>query len=358
MRPLLALAALLLLGCPSVARLPHLLEPLPSEAEGMRIKTSDGWELVLIRYRAQGEKRGLPVLLVHGIGANGRNMDLDAEHSLARWMSARGREAFVLNLRGTGRSDAPAPERGRPFGYSMDTYAGQDLPAAFAAVREVTGARQVDYVGHSMGGLVLYIYLARGGQDVNAAATLGSPARLNWGGNVERVAQVVAPFVPPFKQVPLTNVTALGYPLYWQVNPPLDLIFYNPENISDRTWDKLMAVGASNFYGGVVNHFGLWIQRDGMLSADGRIDYLEAMRKRTSPPLFVVAGKTDRLGPVQAVRAGFDAWGGPKQWFIAGEENGLEHDYGHMDLVIGDNAPRELWPRVLSFLDRHAPAAR
>ena len=52
---------------------------------------------------------------------------------------------------------------------------------------------------------------------------------------------------------------------------------------------------------------------------------------------------------------GFDALSGPKEFFIAGEENGLRFDYGHMDLVIGERAPEELWPRIDAFLRAHRP---
>ena len=358
MRGLAAIAALTLTACPSLARLPKALEPLPSAAEGMRIKTNDGWELVLIRYRPSVPAQGLPVLLVHGIGANGRNMDLDASHSLARWLAERGRESFVLDLRGAGHSDAPAPQRGRPFGYTMDTHASEDLPAALAAIREVTGSPRVDYIGHSMGGLVGYIYLARGGQGLNAVVTMGSPVRLNWGGHTEWLVRAAAPLVGPLKKLPMTVLAEASYATYWQINPPIDLVLYNPENIEPETWDKLMAVGASNIYGGVIRQFATWVKRGTMVSDDGAIDYLERLAKRREPPLLVVAGKVDHLAPVQSVRAGFDVYGGQKDFFVAGEENGLEHDYGHMDLVIGDRAPRELFPRLLRFLDGHAPAGK
>ncbi len=356
MRALALIAALSLSGCPTLMRMPLTLEPLPRAAEGMRIRTADGWELVLIRYRAAGPGRGVPVLLVAGIGANGRCMDLDGAHSLARWFSEQGRESFVLNLRGTGHSDAPDPRRGRPYaGETMDSFASQDLPAAMAAIREATGAAKVDYVGHSMGGLVGYIYLARGGQGINAAITLGSPARLNWGGQFETFVKLAAPTISPLRKLPMASIAELSYLTYWQINPPLDLVLYNPENLRPETFDKLMAIGTANIYGSVVRQFSSWVWRGRMLSVDGEIDYLERLRTRPMPPVLVVAGKIDRLAPAQAVRAAFDALSGPKDFLIAGEENGFEADYGHLDLVIGERAAVELWPRLLRFLDTHAP---
>ena len=68
----------------------------------------------------------------------------------------------------------------------------------------------------------------------------------------------------------------------------------------------------------------------------------------------MVAGKRDRLATVPAVKAGYRALGGPKEWRIVGVENGARADYAHMDLVIGDRADTELWPAVLDFFERHA----
>ena len=41
-------------------------------------------------------------------------------------------------------------------------------------------------------------------------------------------------------------------------------------------------------------------------------------------------------------------------WAVIGVESGAKADYGHMDLVMGDRAKDEVWPKVLAFFDRHA----
>ncbi|MBS1152246.1 MAG: Polyhydroxyalkanoic acid synthase, partial [Myxococcaceae bacterium] len=92
--------ALLLSGCAGL----HWV-PLPPSAEPQRVKTADGWELAVVRYRPTVPSTGRPVVLLHGIAANARNMDLDDEHSLARWFASQGREAWTMSLRGTGDSD-------------------------------------------------------------------------------------------------------------------------------------------------------------------------------------------------------------------------------------------------------------
>ncbi|HEY3452178.1 MAG TPA: alpha/beta fold hydrolase [Myxococcales bacterium] len=345
---LAASASLLLSGC-ALARLYH--EPLPPEAEVLQARTDDGWNIALIHYRPAGPPTGLPVLLCHGISANGRNMDLDAQHSLARWFAARGREAFAMSLRGNGGSDYADEKAGRSPAYSMDTYATQDVPAALRKVREVTGAAQVDYVGHSMGGLIGYIYLARGGQGFHAATFLGSPTRFAWGRDLERrlrdAGGVLGGHLTTVDVPLLANVTA---PIHGDVRTYADTVLYNPDNVPAPLWKKFMSTGVGSISGAVLQQFTLWLEKDAMVSADGAIDYYPALAKVTTPVL-VVAGKLDRTAPVAGVKSGYDALGGPKRFFVAGEQNGFRYDYGHMDLVIGDRASVELWPRVLAFFE-------
>lgn len=348
----LAALAVLLGGCALAPLRPF---PLPPEAEVVRARTEDGWTLALIRYRPVGEPSGPPVLLCHGISANGRNMDLDEGHSLARFLAGRGRETFALSLRGNGESDRPDPERGRPVLYSMDTYAEQDLPAALARVRELTGAPRVDYVGHSMGGLIGYNYLARGGQGVHALVTLGSPARFAWGRDLERVLRRAGEILgDDLEYVDVPLLAKLTLPLHGNVQTALDQLLYNPDNVPPDLWRRFISTGVGSISGGVLRQFTLWLERDAMVSADGGTDYTLALGKVTVPAL-IVAGKGDRIAPAAAVKAGYEALGGPKVFFVAGEENGFVADYGHMDLVIGERAAQELWPRIADFLDGHRP---
>lgn len=347
-----ACASLLLSGC-ALARLYR--EPLPPEAEVLKARTDDGWDIALIHYKPQGEQTGYPVLLCHGISANGRNMDLDAQHSLARWFAERGRESFAMSLRGNGDSDVADESAGRSPAYTMDTYATQDIPAALRKVREVSGSQRIDYVGHSMGGIIGYIYLARGGQGMNAAVFLGSPTRFAWGRDLERFLRdaggVLGPRLTTVDVPLLAKVTA---PIHGDIRTYADTVLYNPDNVPAPLWKKFMSTGIGTISGAVLQQFTLWLEKDAMLSADGQVDYSAALKDVTTP-VFAVAGKLDRIAAVASVKSGYDAVGGPKQFFIAGEQNGFVYDYGHMDLVIGDRASVELWPRIWDFLQAHGP---
>ncbi len=98
-----------------------------------------------------------PVLLVPGYGgATG------ALSSLAGRLTAEGRDATVVALPGDGTGDLAA--------------AADTLDAAVDAALARTGARSVDVVGYSAGGVVARLWVADGGGDVaRRVVTLGSP---------------------------------------------------------------------------------------------------------------------------------------------------------------------------------------
>lgn len=337
---------LLLQGCAALRTIPR-----PREAEALRAKTDDGWEISLTRYRAQGASTGRPVLLCHGISANDRNMDLDDTHSMARWFAAHGREAWTMSLRATGGSDGIDPAKGRPGPIFFDDYWKHDLPAAVAFVRAQSGADAIDYVGHSMGGMTLYAYLAEGGQGIHAAVTLGSPTRLDWGTPLEALIETFAPaLVSSANAVP----SAVGAGLINPIQPffddgPLERFFYNPRNTTHETWAHLLAYGTADVAGGTALQLLELIRRGRFTSADGAIDFRRDMAA-IHTPILVVAGRVDRIALAPSVRDGYRALGGPKEWWLVSRANGASVEYGHMDFVIGERAPVEVWPRLLAFL--------
>ena len=314
--------------------------PLPDTAERYRPQTRDEVEISLVRYRAQGTPTGLPVLMCHGISANDRNMDLDETHSMARWFAAHGREAWTMSLRGTGGS-------GNPDDNTFDDFWEHDLPTAIAKVREVSGAAEVDYVGHSMGGMIVYAYLAEGGRGLHAVATLGSPTSLDLG----TLAGGLVGLVPAGLTIPSGLGAFLVAPLEGAIDDgPIERLFYNPKNTPPGTFGRLMSYGTANIAAGVVKQL-VRVGEGRFESADGKLDFKKDMAD-IKTPVLVVAARLDRVAPVPAVKDGYRALGGPKEWLLVSEAHGAKAEYGHMDLVVGERAGQEVWSDVLRFFER------
>lgn len=345
------LLLLLLGGCANLR-----VVPLPQEAERHRPKTADGWELSLVRYRGVGPVTGRPVLLCHGISANERNMDLDEGHSMARWFASQGREAWTMSVRATGDSDRPDPSKGRTLPIRFDHYWQHDLPTAIDHVRKVSGADAIDYAGHSMGGMIAYAYLSQGGQGLHAVATMGSPTRLDWGTGLEKLIRTFGPMVVSDDVILPSQLGAqLSAPLQTLFDDgPFQRFFYNPESTKPETWQRLVVYGTADTAGGAAKQLLSLVETSRFTSADGKLDFRADMA-RIRTPIIVVAGKLDRVAPTAAVKDGYRALGGPRRWLLITRANGALGEYGHMDLVIGERAPDEVFRPVLDFFNQHEP---
>lgn len=157
------------------------------------VRTADGWTLVLTRYQPIPRLFpqpifGEPLLLVHGACQN--------RHA---WTSGQfvknllffGADIHILELRGHGKSSLElqwrrAKEEGREppadldYGWDIDSYFLQDLPAAIAAVKAATGREKIFYCGHSMGGMLGYGHAGLH-DDFEGLVTIGASSELGKG---------------------------------------------------------------------------------------------------------------------------------------------------------------------------------
>lgn len=324
--------------------------PWPAPVEAHRVVTDDGWSIDL-RHVAPSAPRvsPRPVVLLHGVVTNGRNCDLDERHSLARFLASRGFDVWVPSLRGTGESEhrsllGPADD------LDFDTYLEHDLPAILAYVQRAAGASEVDWVGHSMGGMLLYAHLAKGQGGIGRGVILGSPVRFGFGGLFESLARKAGAYAGAASWVPLSAVARSTLPIEGSFDGPVERLLLNLQNTTPDTWRRFLAVGVDDVPAGLARQFAGWVEHDRFTSRDGAIDYLAGLAA-VRVPMFVVAGKVDGIAPPWVVRPGFEALGSPeKRWMVLSEANGMRADYNHMDMLLGERAPDELWGRIADFL--------
>lgn len=341
MRWLVAASALLLQGC-VLASLWRTDWPEPVQTH--QVVTADGWTLDLRRVPATGgPTRARPVVLMHGIVTNGRNWDLEAEHSLVRYLSARGFDVWVPSLRGVGASEH------RDEDYAFDVHVEADVPAIIAYVQAATGAKAVDWVGHSMGGLVLYAHLAGGGQGIGRAVTLGSPVHFAWSGRMESLAHRAGSMASAVRW-PLRALSHSTMPLHGEWDGPAERLLMSRALTPAETWRRFIAVGVDDPPPALIAQFVGWIQRGRFDALSGQTDYLEGLGA-VSVPTLVVAGKIDAIAPPWSVRPAFEKLGAEeKRWLLLGEANGMSGDYNHMDMLLSPHAKTDLFPRIVAWL--------
>ena len=352
---------------------PHIIEAHSTE-------TDDGWTLAFKRYRRAGNTRLLgPVVLCHGFSTNGFFWDLDEAHSLARYLADRDFDVWVVSLRGAGASTKPgfSAIKGiistrladlpatisrstldpKKFNWTVDDYIDYDVPAILSYVTGATGRPKLWWVGHSMGGMILFAHLER----VDEARVAGFVA----------VATPMAILQPPndilqgiLKQSWLLKLSVLAVnatlpaklasPLGGAVQTPLDALFYNRDNMDRATITRQFLNGVEDIPTAVLDQFTLMIRTGEFLRADGSYSYTRNLGKVTVPVLLL-SGQVDNLAPPEVVRFAYDQVASTdKTYRMFGRVNGYRANYGHNDLVLGIHARDEVFPLIAGWLTERA----
>lgn len=327
--------------------------PLPYAVEEV-LETQDGARIELRRVPRpsdRAERSGLPpVLLVHGLAANHRNQDLHPDCSLARHLAGAGRDVWLLTLR-SGRALGWAERKQARFA-AMTKH---DLPLAVDTILARTGQRRLDYVGFSMGGMLLYAALGRsvGKEKVRRAVFVGSPGRVAPNRLLRLLPRALVPGIP-FRFL----ARMVAFASEW-LSTPLHHAVANPRNFAPGMMRLILVNVVEDVPAALNRDFFTWATGDGEILVDGK-RALDGLADLAVPALFI-AGSADRVAPVAAVRCAFEAWGNrrpstPKRLLELGQGGGAHADYGHGDLAVGAYAADELFAPIASFLEEPDPA--
>ena len=77
---------------------------------------------------------------------------------------------------------------------------------------------------------------------------------------------------------------------------------------------------------------------------------LPAWKDGTPVPLLALAGEADRSEPVEYCSRFAALYGGDKTFIPLGTGSGLSQDYGHLDMMSGQTAGKEVWPQISDWL--------
>ena len=325
-------------------------EPSPAclDAERTWLSTEDGATIHLHRHAAAGP----PVVLVHGIASNHRAWDLGPGRSLARSLQGAGFDTWLLDLRGHGDARwGPGGARHRR-GASLDTYATQDFVTAFAHIRSATGHAELGFVGHSLGGMILAAHQAiHGDAHLGAVVVVASPLEFEEDDELMRLARPAMRLGSLFPRINLPMVARTTAALRPQ---PLGVesVVINVDNLAPEARAEAWAQITSPLYREELAQLRHSLEGGHFASADGTVDYVAALADFETP-LLVIAGGGDRVAPPAHVQPWMQAASPDKLFVRASRDQGFTHDYGHVDLCIGDTAEAEIHPHILGWMRAH-----
>lgn len=369
-----------------------LKTPLPGEdqdvAGGLTIErheftTADGVTLRLKRY---ANPEGTPVLFCHGFQGNGFEFDLPREgKNVAVYLARRGYDVWISSFRGCGRE--PYNCDCLDWQHSIDDLAIYDAPALVDGIIRVTGKR-LFWVGHSMGGMVLYMYLqgvrfagdglvtsapelvAEHNDGILGGVTIASPPAMWWPrGDPYQVftdssagrgliglfvlwSRVRSLFAPRMR-VGSGIDQALGrWPRLIKAvsRSPIGMMLYNRRNTDSETstslvrWagDDVSARMNVQLMDGVRNtHFRQYFPFD---FRGDPYDYTLNIHLITAPMLFVTGDK-DFANYAGIRKYGYDRVSSEEKEFV------MFPGYGHTDLVMGRNVEDDVYPVIVRWME-------
>jgi choline dehydrogenase-like flavoprotein len=327
------------------------------------VPTSDGTAIRLTHY-AMGSKG--PVVLAPGYGNAARAFALDTVPlSYTQFLGEHGYDVWLLDYRAS-------PDLESSFSqFTVDDIAMRDWPAAIGHVRMQTGEESVQAMGHCVGGLSLFMALGGGLEGVRSAtfsALAGNPVPTP--GNQLRAGVRLATL---FKALGIDGLNT----------------DYRPSSVADRLVDRVMKLlPFRHVYDSPEGRRIYFIYGD--VFDYERID--EATMRRSVPSFFGNGNITFFEHISRMIRKGkaVDASGRDAYWshperfripisFITGEHNrmfvpkglarthaalrdanGPDHysrhllpDYAHLDLWLGRDSARDVYPIALAELERH-----
>ncbi len=322
----------------------------PSYDETHSCRTEDGWEIVLYRYRPRlaGAPKTPPVLLVHGGASTRFSWDLGEGFGLAPWLAERGFETWTMDLRGRKRAGKWHNRLKLPQ-WTFDHLVEYDLPAILDTVCRLSGMAAVNYVGHSMGGMIGYCYLIRfSGGAVSRMVTLGSPAFIH--GVPPWVGLVRSWMYRSIPDIRIDWMARAGAPFADRIPQWFLKASVNLENVDSLLLARYLWRGIAAIPSRKAAHFSKIAAVGGLVTEDGSIRYFDLL-DRIRTPVYVIAGKADRLADWRACRETFEKIGSAdKKFRLLAQSEGERFDYSHGDLLWGRHAPEELFPDLVDFL--------
>jgi pimeloyl-ACP methyl ester carboxylesterase len=334
--------------------------------------TADGWRLGVRHYRPKHPDPGkLPVVLCHGLGLNATFWTLTDSHLPAQ-LTARGYEVYVFDIRGSGENahlgkhdrinavlrQTILRERGER-GWTVDDLVRYDVPAILDYVKKETGKDRVNWIGHSLGGMLVFPYLELAADSERVANFVGMGSTIIQAKTPQgdmlaanRGLRVLTLFASPGR---------LGRPLAFFKVPGMERIdrfYYSNENVDRRTISRFYGYTLEDTGPGALRQLAPYLEFGHMLSADGRIDYSARLGEITVPTLLI-AGDGDIMSDVPSTELTLCGLASPDKTLMRfGKSRGNVADYGHCDLVWSRYAPKEIFPPLIDWLDRRQPGVQ
>ena len=317
--------------------------------------TRDGFKLTIEHFPPIAKiKRNYPVIICHGLLSNRNYWKAKEEQSLVSMLQRAGYDVWLMDLRG--RRDAGDTGwwfGNKTFTYNVDDYVKDDVDTALSFVLKKTGAEKVNWMGHSMGGMVAYARIGHYKENrIANLVTYGSPtvfvplSRVLMTWNNAAPGMIIIPSVPIKMAAQWGSLAPIFIPSQFRV------MLYHPENTGYQMERKLMWFATNDIAKPEAKQFLYSLNAGELVSAGGGFSYFEEL-PNIKIPVLTIGGRRDHLADPASVRASWDKIGSDdKTLMLLERAAGFTDDYGHTDMVMGLHAHKEVHPKVIEWLNK------
>jgi len=298
-------------------------------ARSPEVVSADGCR---IRYLRAGPEAGVPVLLVHGFGGDLYNWSFNQE------ALAVNHPVYAVDLPGHGGSQK-----------SVGDGTISSLADSVRNFLDALDVRRAHLVGHSLGGLIAYASAPSLGGAVAGVVSIGSPYHFTRGsftlGALALVVRALHVAPMPNASLPLAPVGFTMRSLRrFAESPfyPLPVRGWHAGSCEPHVLEQHLRLAFDRAAVAEMRDIFDWA---GQKRFGGRgSDYVERFEKMDLP-LFVIAGANDDLAPPASVRPAFLR-------SRARDKTYRTLPLGHIDLLVGRDAPKTTWSLVTDWLEK------
>lgn len=309
---------------------------------------------VVRKRRADGDTLA-PVVLVHGFGQNRYAWHMP-ERSFANYLADLGFDVFNVDLRGHGRSAEIGSARSR----GVDDYIQGDLPAIITDVLARSGFDRTFLLGHSLGGLCAAAAAARMPEQVAGVVTIGSPHALGRGHFVlgtglrllHHTLGSVGVFRGSQRRFPVDLIGKALHATRFAFDSrfaPIPVRGWHPGSFDEgELASYVRSFDAESF--STVDDLIVLAATGELRSRIDNTSYTRVIEQSTLP-LLAVCGNFDLLANPGAVKPLFERSRSRDKTYV-------KVDAGHGDLLVGRQAPEDVWPVVAHWLKARRASVR
>lgn len=319
--------------------------------------TEDNWKLTIEHFTPKNlDKRKYPVILCHGLMANRTYFTINEENSLAYQLSLNGYDVWVVDLRGRETAGSPSWFFGeKTYSYSVDDYIQKDMDTIIEYVLKKTNAEKVNWIGHSMGGMIAYARIGSYNETrIANLVTVGSPFSFElpstslelWHKSGSCISSVL-PVIPMGTVAKMNSYSCIDL----TPKPGLLEILLYPENTDQKVIKQSQRYMITNIAKSEALQLKTGLETGEFYSMDGKINYTENL-KNIKIPVLLVLGRRDHLGFGYTVRYIYENLSTKdKKIIIIERAQGAQEDYGHGDLLLGKNAKEDVIIPIIQWLN-------